>query len=121
MKRLIVLALLLAGCSAATMQTGLATSGQTLVGVGNQFIAVAKVYEANCKPAPQPRLEKFCTEFAKYAPQFQQNYPLAVQAYKAAVRANDASKAKDANALILQLSTDMAVIAGQVLVNLGGS
>lgn len=113
---------LLAGCAAKTTQTGLALTGQSLVGVGSQFVAAGRVYTAQCVPAPvDPKLVPFCAGFKDFAPKFQQAYPQAVATWRAAVAGNDAAKAKGAEAAVLQLSTDLAVIAGQVLAQMGGN
>lgn len=121
-RRLLPLLLLsLTACSnaATSTQTGLATSGQALMAVGNTFVTVGATYQANCLPAPKDaKLAKFCAGFKEFAPRFQRAYPLAVDAWKAARSANDASKAQDAAAVVLQLSTDLTIIATQAL---GGS
>ena len=119
---LITLVLLLAACASATTQSGLAASGQALVGVGNQFVAVGGLYTANCTPVVKvAALAGFCSGFRAFAPQFQRAYPVAVEAWKFAVQANDASKASSALSTIVDLTSHLTGLAAQAAVALGGS
>ncbi len=119
MKRIalvLMTALLVAGCAGKQTQTGLVTSGEALIGVGNTFVAVGASYQANCLPAPRdPKLAGFCAGFRSFAPKFQQSYPPAVDAWKIARSGNDASKAQEATAVVLQLSTELTALAMQIM------
>jgi hypothetical protein len=117
MKKLgiLVAALALAGCAGTQTQTGLVTSGQALIGVGNTFVTVAKTYDVACKPQPRVGVEKFCAGFKDFTPKFQKAYSPAVDAWEAARKANDVSKQQDATAVILSLSTELTALAVQVL------
>ena len=106
--------LLVVGCSAATTQTGLVATGSSLIGVGNQFVAVGVIYAVNCTPTiKDPKFTGFCAGFKEYAPQFQRAYPIAQQAWKDAVRANDVSKAQGAMATIMDLATSLTTLVIQ--------
>lgn len=125
MKRLLILTLtlgLLAGCSSAGTTKGLASSGQSLVAVGTQFVSVATVYTTHCKAATPPAgdLGKFCAAFKDFGPRFQATYPVAVSTWKTAVRANDTAAAQGAEATILTLATDLSTIALQAATAIGG-
>lgn len=112
-------ALLIAGCASQTTQTGLATSGQSLVGIGTTFIYVGAVYQQQCVPTPRlAKLTGFCNGFRTFGARFKQAYPAAIDAWEAARKANDASKANDAASVILQLSTDLTALTLQALTNL---
>ena len=114
--------LLLTACSATTTQTGLATTGATLVGLGNQFVAVGALYTVNCTPTVKvAALASFCVGFKEYAPKFQVAYPIAKDAWKFAVQANDASKSQVALQQIVDLSTVLTGLAAQAAVALGGN
>lgn len=116
MKRWVIAAFLLAGCTAATTQTGLSASGQALIGVGNTFVAVGSAYSSQCAPAPSNvQMQKFCAGFRDFAPKFQTSYPQAVSAWNIARSANDASKANEATAVVLQLSAELTALALQVM------
>lgn len=118
MTKWLIAVLLLAGCSATTTQTALVSSGQTLIGVGNAFVQVGKIYTDNCLPAAKfPSLTTFCAGYKDFAPKFQQAYPPAVQAWKIARQGNDASQALAAQDTIIQLSTELTALAVQVLGN----
>lgn len=111
---------LLVGCSAATTQTGLATSGQALVGVGNQFVAVGALYTTNCTPTVKvAALAPFCSGFRDFAPRFQKAFPIARDAWLFAVQANDASKAQSAMTIVVDLATNLTGLAAQAAVALG--
>ncbi len=113
---ILVVAIALVGCSATTTQTGLATTGQALIGVGNTFVTVGQAYNVICLPTvKEPKLTKFCTGFRDFAPKFQKAYPVAVDAWNAARRANDAAKANDAVAVVLGLTADLTALSLQVL------
>lgn len=112
----LAVALLATGCAATQTQQGLVVSGQSLIGVGNTFVAVGASYTANCLPSPKDaKLAAFCSGFKQFAPKFQTAYPQAVDAWEVARKANDASKAQDATAVILQLSADLTALAIQAL------
>ena len=112
-------ALLLVGCAAKTTQTGLATSGQSLVGIGTTFINVGAIYNQQCLPAPkQPKMTGFCNGFKTFGAKFQKAYPTAIDAWEAARKANDASKANDAASVILSLSADLTALMIQALTSL---
>lgn len=114
--------LVLSGCAgeAATTQRALAASGQSLVELGHQFVAVGALYTANCTPTVKvAALAPFCSGFKEYAPHFQRTYPLARDAWKFAVQASDASKAQLALQQIVDLSTVLTGIAAQAAVALG--
>jgi hypothetical protein len=118
----LALLLVLTGCAAKTTQTGLVTSGQALIGVGNTFVAVGATYTANCTPTVKnQKLVAFCEGFKTYAPRFQKAYRPAVDAWEVARKANDASKAQQATAVILQLSTDLTALALQIIAAQGGN
>ena len=125
MKRILLsllAAVSLVGCSMANTQTGLAASGQSLIGVGTQFVSVANVYGVQCKPPAVPAgdILKFCTAFRDFGPRFQATYPVAVQAWKTAVKANDTAAAQGAEAAILTLATDLSALALQAASAVGG-
>jgi hypothetical protein len=61
------------------------------------------------------KLATFCAGFKEYAPKFQQAYPSAIDAWNIARKANDAAKANDATAVVMQLSADLTGLALQVL------
>ncbi len=116
-------ALLLSGCAGQSVQQGLAVSGQTLVGVGTQFVNVSSVYSQHCKAPAVPAdasAQQFCDAFAAFGPKFQRAYPLAVSAWKSAVAAGDTATAKGAEATILLLATDLSTLALQAAVAFGG-
>lgn len=122
MSAILALTALIAGCSMAGAQKGIAASGQTLIGVGTQFVSVAGMYTQNCKAPAQPSGDvlKFCTGFAGFAPKFQASYPVAVQTWKSAVRANDIAAAQGAEATIMSLATDLSALALQAATSIGG-
>lgn len=116
------LILMLVGCSSATTQTGLATSGTALVGVGNQFVAVGALYTTHCTPTVKlAALAAFCAGFKSFAPQFQRAYPVAIEAWKFAVQANDVASAQPALTAIVELATHLTGLAAQAAVALGGT
>lgn len=124
MKRLLILPLLLllTACTTASTQTGLAASGQTLIGVGVQFVNVASVYTQHCKAVvpTDASAKQFCDGFRVFGPKFQQSYPLAVQTWKAATAANNTQAAQGAEATILGLAADLSTIALQAATAFGG-
>ena len=108
--------LALAGC--ASVGQGLAVSGESLKAVGNEFIAVAEVYQKGC--AAQTIKPESCAAFRTFGLRFQAAYPIAVGLWTAARNANDAAAAKHAEAVIASLATDLSGMASIVLSTLGG-
>lgn len=110
-----IVALVFVACTTGQTQVGLLASTTTLDQLGQQFLGLSKVYDANCKPATTTIFVKFCDGFKQYAPQFQKSYHPAVEALNAANAANDMAKASGAQATILQLSVSLTAIAVEVI------
>ena len=112
----VLVALLLTGC--ASLGQGLAVSGESLKAVGQEFIAVAEVYQKGC--AAQTIKPDQCAAFRSFGLRFQQAYPLTVTLWGVARNANDAATTKKAEAVIQSLVADLSVFAGHILTTLGG-
>jgi hypothetical protein len=116
MKRTLILlfSLTLVGCAAKQIDTGMLAAGGTLKVVGNQFVQAEKVYAKNCHPI-KPAFKKFCPGMYAFAPKFKKAYNPALDAYEAAVNANDTSKALGAQAAILQLSVELSGVLASIV------
>lgn len=124
MKRFVLLALIAVGLSSCAgqqpAQTALVTTGSSLIAAGDTFATVGAIYTVDCKPAPKPKFESFCSGFHNFIPKFQADYPTAVSAWTAARNANDNAAAVGAVATILQLITDLSAITVQAIAAAGG-
>lgn len=115
---LLLLVLTLSACvtGSTAPDTGLLVSGKAIDALGQQFVAAGKTYANNCVTQPiKPAFGVFCARFRAYASDFGRAYNPAVDTWKAAVAANDASKVAGAQAAVLQLSTDLLAITTDLL------
>lgn len=124
--------LALAGCAPKVLEPGapapavvisradiaLLTAGKSVRAVGQQFNQAGKTYERRCKPTAQPGYGDFCVKFKAYSVDFGKAYNPAVDAWEAAVRANDTAKAADAQTVVLQLATELLAITTGILLDL---
>jgi hypothetical protein len=116
MRYLLVL-LLLASCS--TMGQSLVVTGETLKGVGTEFVQVAAVYKDGCD-VTKTIAQADCQRFRSFGEQFQKSFPLAVQLWEAARSANDTAAQNQAAAVISDLASTLSAFAVQVISTYGG-
>jgi hypothetical protein len=102
-------ALVLAACSTATTQTGLAASGESLRQVGLQFIAVNQFYVQGCTDRTIGKSD--CATFSGFGRRFRGEYPAAVDAWEAARAANDAASEQAARVVIARLAAELSEVA----------
>lgn len=113
---LLVVALLATGCASKDTLTGLDVSGTTLLTTVNTFNSAAiNVYFPNCLPQPGNGYEQFCAGMKKFAPRFDQNFGRAYAAWQVAIRANDGAAAKGAEAVVIQLATELAAMSALII------
>ena len=108
--------MLVTGCSASR---SLVVTGESLRGIGNEFVQVATIYKQGCdvtKIIAQPHCQKFRT----FGEQFQKSFPLAVQLWEAARSANDSIMQDKITKLITGLATDLSEFAVLAIQNYGG-
>jgi len=101
-----------AGCSASR---GLVVTGETLKGIGNEFIQVAAVYKQGCD-ITKVIAQSHCQSFRSFGEQFQKSFPMAVQLWEAARSASDAAAQDKISDVVSSLAvslSDFAVIAMQ--------
>lgn len=104
--------LLLSACSSASQS--LVITGETLKGLGNEFVQVATIYKQGCDESKTIKPED-CQRFRSFGQQFQKSYPLAVQLWEAARSASDLNTQKKVNELITQLTADLSAFAVSVI------
>lgn len=113
----------LTSCSPTTttaVQQPLAISGETLIAVGQQFVDVANLYNAQCVHDVKPAMTSFCAQFRTFAPKFKTGYPLAVSLWQTARRTNDTAAAKTAGDAILELATGVTSVGLLGMQTIGG-
>lgn len=105
---------LLAGCSANSYNKSLVVTGESLKGVGNQFVAVAATYKQGCdvtKTIPQQK----CQEFRTFGEHFQKSFPLTVTLWEEARSASDTVMQGNVEQVIVDLTTALTQFAVQVI------
>jgi len=113
--KLILLAFLITSCAATT---SLVVTGESLKGVGNEFVVVARVYKEGCdltKTIPPSQ----CAKFTAFGKEFQKAYPLTIQLWEAARTANDAAAQEQLDKLVVQLAADLSAFAVAVIKTYG--
>lgn len=123
MKRLAGIGLavvLLSGCAVKLgTEKALLVTGETLLGIADQFVAVASVYKHGCDVARTFPADK-CAKFREFGDRFKETYPFTVRLWDAARVANDKAAEEGAAAVIRQLSSDLSVLAVQAMETFGG-
>lgn len=116
-KYLIVLLLLAASC--ASMGKTLVVTGESLKGIGTEFIQVAAIYKQGCDVARTIALDQ-CVGFRAFGQQFQKSYPLAIQLWEAARSAGDVAAQDKITAVVSELAASLSTFAVQVVSTYGG-
>jgi hypothetical protein len=110
----LLLLFVLAGCATFTFGRTLVVTGESLKGVGNQFITVATTYKQGCdvtKSIPPAQ----CKSFRAFGEHFQKSFPLTVQLWEAARSANDKAMQDKIEEVIVDLATALSQFAVQVI------
>jgi hypothetical protein len=116
----LVLVVALAGCAGKDTAKGLLAVGQVELTASSTFANAAHmVYFPNCLPAARAGFEQFCPAFKAFSVKFDKNYPLAVQTWQIAFRANDTAALQGAEATIIQLVTELSALTASVLIQGG--
>lgn len=110
---LVALALVLTGCGTLTAAKGLFVSGVSLEALGEQFVAVSRQVSAGCEQRiiPAPTCEKYRT----FGEHFKRVYPLTVEMWRAARRAEDAAAQEKAEDVARVLSRDLTKLSIEAL------
>lgn len=116
----LALAMLLsiAGCATSFNRT-LLVSGETLKGIGSEFVVVADVYKQGCDVTKTIKPDR-CASFRKFGEEFQRDYPLAVKLWEVARVANDLSARDSVEGIIANLAAQLSAFASSVFVAQGG-
>lgn len=115
----VLLVALLAGCAGASK--GLVVSGESLVAIGDQFVAVAHVYKDGCDTPPQRIPPADCARFRAFGVKFKVAYPAAHKVWEAARRTNDVAAQKNASLLISALAVELSTLTVDVINRVGGN
>lgn len=107
--------LLIAGC--ATIK-GFTVTGESLKGVGEEFIAVSAVYKSGCDAGQIAPAD--CAKYRDFGVKFKQQYPLAIALWESARVANDGAAEKQTREAIVKLATELSVLAVQAYAAFGG-
>lgn len=112
--RYVVMILLLSGCSMLGFGKSLVVTGESLKGVGNEFVQVSAVYKKGCdvdKTIAQPQ----CQNFRTFGEKFQKTFPLTVQLWEAARASNDKNMQGKVEEVIVDLATALSEFAVAVI------
>lgn len=111
---LLLAVLLVAGCAGRTAEqttgTALIAAGTTLDDLGKHYDQARVIFVRGCDVTKTIDAAS-CQKFTAFGQRFRAEYPKAVEAWRAARRANDAVGAHNAVVVVSQLATDLAVIA----------
>lgn len=110
---MILLVLLLTGCSAVQTVKGLFVSGVSLEAVGVQFAEVSEQVTKGCEQKVVPQTT--CEKYRAFGLNFKRVYPLAVGMWEAARRANDAATQRKAEDVMRSLSNDLTTLTAEAL------
>lgn len=97
----------------------LVVSGESLKGIGAEFIQVAAIYKEGCDvtkviPAAQ------CAKFRAFGLHFQKSYPLVVQLWEVARSAQDVAAQDRIILVVLDLAKNLSSFAVSAVATLGG-
>jgi hypothetical protein len=109
---ILTIAILLAGCASlgiGTGDSGLAVTGEGLKALGEEFVAVSAVYVQGCNSG-QIKPDN-CAKYRSFGQKFQKSYPLAIQLWEAARKANDAAVEKKMREVVTLMATELSSMA----------
>ena len=121
MKKIVGVALLVFtfGCSMLTAQKSLIVTGETLKGMGNEFVAVAGQFKQGCDVTKTIKPDD-CKKFRDFGIQFQKSYPTTVALWEAARTAQDKAATEKMDVVINDLAQQLSDFAMLLLQTYGG-
>lgn len=107
------------GCGTMSFGKSMVVTGETIKGVGNEFVAVGAAYKSGCdvtRTIPQSQ----CQSFRQFGLKFQTAFPLSTALWETARAQNDDVMKGNVEAIITDLATKLSEFALQVGLTIGG-
>jgi hypothetical protein len=106
-------------CGVPSFNKTLIVTGESLDGIGKQFVQVAEIYKTGCD-VTKTIDPKNCAKFRSFGTEFQKAYPLNVKLWEAARSASDSATEKKVADVVTNLATSLSEFAVAVVATYDG-